>query len=330
MAACTRAPEPVHVQFLAFGTLNEITVVGAPEARAQRAAAAVEQLFNQQHRDWHAWQAGALTRINANIARGEAAPVEPALGALIAEAKRLSLASEGLFNPALGKLFALWSWQGEERRAAPPTPDEIATVLAARPDMRAVHLVDGQLRSDKPTVQLDLGAIAKGHAAEAGANLLARMGIEHALIASAGDIRALGNAGGQPGGRPWRIGIRHPRRAGTLGSVELHDGESVSTSGDYERYFMHAGRRYHHLLDPRDGQPARGTQAVTVIHREGARADAAATALFIAGPGDFRRIAARMDIALALLVDDAGHVYLTPAMAARITLEPEVTLAAAP
>jgi FAD:protein FMN transferase len=112
-------------------------------------------------------------------------------------------------------------------------------------------------------VQLDFGAFAKGHVAQLGGEHLRGLGIDNAIVAVAGDIRALGTHGE----RAWRVGIRHPRAAGILAATELHDGESISTSGDYERYFTYENRRYHHLLDPRTGHPADGAVSVTVIAR---------------------------------------------------------------
>ena len=103
-----------------------------------------------------------------------------------------------------------------------------------------------------------------------------------------------------------------------IAAVDLNSGESISTSGDYERYFTYQGKRYHHLLDPRSGAPAQGTRAVTVIARDGATADAAATALFIAGPDAWPRIARAMGVDTVLLIDAAGTVQMSAAMATRL------------
>ncbi|MFN3594797.1 MAG: FAD:protein FMN transferase, partial [Thiobacillaceae bacterium] len=147
-------------------------------------------------------------------------------------------------------------------------------------------------------------------------------GIRNALVNIGGNVMALGTRGS----RPWRVGIQHPRRAGALATLDLHDGEAIGTSGDYQRYFEVAGRRYCHLIDPRSGRPVQGVQAVTVIARgpqAGVASDVASKPLFIAGPAGWRAMAERLGIREALLVDAAGRVDLTPAMARRINWEGE-------
>jgi thiamine biosynthesis lipoprotein len=111
-------------------------------------------------------------------------------------------------------------------------------------------------------MELDLGGIGKEYAADRAAAILASHGIAHALVNLGGDVRALG---GQPGGRPWRIGIAHPRAEGrVIGEVELVDG-AVATSGDYQRYFEVDGRRYAHVLDARTGWPVGFWQSASVV-----------------------------------------------------------------
>ncbi len=173
------------------------------------------------------------------------------------------------------------------------------------------------LRSVNPAVQLDFGAYLKGYGVDRAMEALIELGIAHAIINAGGDLRAIGR---RPE-RPWRVGIRDPRGPGVMASLEIEGDECVFTSGDYERYFDYEGVRYHHILDPRSGSSARGTMSVTVVHNNGAEADAAATALFIAGPDGWRETAQAMGIEHVMLVDEAGKVYVTPTLAARLTFE---------
>src|SRR5690606_26515858 len=108
---------------------------------------------------------------------------------------------------------------------------------------------------------------------------LASRGIGDAIVNAGGDLRVLGRRKG----RPWRIGIQDPRADTVLGVIELEDGDAAFTSGDYERFIDDADGRAHHILDPRTGRPAADTRAITVIARRGVHADAAATALLVAG-----------------------------------------------
>ena len=113
--------------------------------------------------------------------------------------------------------------------------------------------------------------------------------------------------------------------SGILASIEVDGDTSVFTSGDYERFFEVDGKRYHHIIDPRSGYPADRTTSVTVVHDNAATADAAATALFVAGPEDWVEIARSMHIELVMLIDTAGVIHMTPAMQSRIRLEPDTT-----
>ena len=317
LTACNREEPLHHEQFLAFGTLIEITTYGVDAAAAQQAGAAIEQDFQRMDRDWHAWHSSALTALNARLAQGQPATVDVALLDLITRARKLSLASDGLFGPALGQLFGLWGFHSDEPIGPPPAEQKIKDLLSALPTMADLHIAGDSVRSDNPQLRLDFGAIAKGYAAQLAIGHLHRLGVNNAIVAAAGDLHVLGTHGA----RPWHIGIRHPHAPGIIASVDLKSGESISTSGDYERYFTFQGQRYHHLIDPRTGYPAQGTAAVTVITADGASADAAATALFIAGAHDWPRIARAMGVDQVMRIDQQGNVQLTPAMAARVHFE---------
>ena len=126
---------------------------------------------------------------------------------------------------------------------------------------------------------------------------------------------------GTHGERPWRVGIQHPRKAGPLATLELHDGEAIGTSGDYQRYFEFGGKRYCHLIDPRSGRPVQGVQAVTVLThgaRAGVLSDATSKPLFVSGTSGWRAAAQKMNLTEALLIDDSGTVHLTAAMQKRL------------
>ena len=99
--------------------------------------------------------------------------------------------------------------------------------------------------------------------------------------------------------------------------------ESLFTSGDYDRNFIYEGKTYHHIIDPRTGYPAEGTRSVTVAHTDATTADAAATALFVAGPDHWHEVARRMGMRYVLLVDSEGTVHMNPAMAERLELVDE-------
>jgi thiamine biosynthesis lipoprotein len=226
--------------------------------------------------------------------------------------------SEGLFDPAIGGLLNLWGFQGDGRPNGPPPEREaIAAWVEANPRMDDLTLQGDTLRSANPAVQLDFGAFAKGYAVDLAIARLREFGIEDAIINAGGDLRAIGSKDG----KPWRVGIRHPQGEGVLAALEVSGDESVFTSGNYERYREHEGVRYNHILDPRSGMPVDGVTSVTVIHDNGAVADAAATALVVAGAKEWHRIARQMGIKYVMLVDDKGVVYMNPRMQQRVQFQ---------
>ncbi|MBT8122376.1 MAG: FAD:protein FMN transferase, partial [Gammaproteobacteria bacterium] len=264
LTGCTQQAGPVFQdQVLAFGTVIEITIDGVDPALAEEVSAELEQLFLGWHRDWHAWEPGLLTRTNALLTSGEPFAADPAVLPLILEANRLSSLSGGLFNPLIGRLLDLWGFQGMPLAGGTlPDPDAIAAWLAQAPTVEDIHVDGNRISSRNPLAAYDFGGFAKGYAIDRCIEHLRSRGIENAIINTGGDLRAIGSRSN----RPWRIGIRHPRDDSILASIKTDGDDSVFTSGDYERLFRVKDVRYHHILDPRTGNPAVGTAAVTVVH----------------------------------------------------------------
>lgn len=317
-AGCERAPQEFHEQLVVFGTLVDITIFGADPERAARASGEISASLNSMHRTWHAWEPSTLTALNSKFARGETADVDAEGAQLLRRAQELSIASGDLFNPAVGKLIGLWGFHKDDAPTGPPPPADVIAALVARQPLMSDLMFDGyRVSSRNPDVQLDLGAFAKGYAVDHAIGVVRAAGIENAIVNAGGDLRAIG----RHGDRPWRIGIRNPDGPGIIASVEIDGDQSVFTSGTYERYFDHEGTRYHHIIDPRSGYPAQGATSVTILHKDAATADAAATALLVAGPGQWLQVAQQMGVEYAMLIDLGNNVHLTPPMAERIRFE---------
>lgn len=317
-AGCYRQKPEVREKLYVFGTLVEIIIRGMDKDTAREALAAVNADFQKMHKDWHAWKPGEMSRLNTAFAEGRAMVVSPFLLPLVKQAKTLESASGGLFNPAIGNMVAAWGFHADELpKGAPPPREKIARLVKARPSMSAVRIDGNKVSSSNPAVSLDFGGFAKGAALDAAAKTLKRFGIRNAILNAGGDLNVIGTHGE----RPWRLGIRHPKSWGVLASVELKPDEVLYTSGNYERFFEHEGVRYAHIIDPRTGWPVNHIVSASVVGVNGAAADAAATALTVAGPDDWHRVAKRMGVKFALLVDDEGTLYLNPAMQARLVLE---------
>jgi thiamine biosynthesis lipoprotein len=328
LAGCGRpeADTETRHRFLAMGTLVDVTIFGTPPAAAGQAAREVEALFHALHQAWNPWGDGELGRLNEALARGEPAAPGEDLWQLLAAAAALSEDSGGLFDPTLGPLVLLWGFASEEDRpAAPPPAEEIAARLSRRVALATLLKPDGRV-AGPPGVQLDLGAYFKGVAVDRAIELLRARGIEHAIVNAGGDLRAIGRRGE----RPWRVGIRAARDpAGVAAAIEIVADEAVFTSGDYERHFEFEGRRYHHVLDPRNGYPSQGIASVTVLHRDAGRADAGATALMVAGPADWPAVAAALGLQAVLVILDDGQAELTGAMQPRLRFTDEAQARAA-
>lgn len=317
-ASCSGPRDTEHKQTLfVFGTLIEITLYGTTDQKADRVFDRLERDFQAYHASWTPWEKSDLSDINDSIRAGRSISAAPAVLPLISISKQLFESSNGLFNPAIGNLINLWQMhRHDEPGIRPPAADEIARLVQQNPAMTDITIDGPTLNSSNPAVQLSLGAFAKGYAIDQAMRYLQSQGIDHAVINAGGDLSVIGRRGQ----RPWRIGIRHPRQDGVVAWLDAKNDDSIFTSGDYERYFSYDGKRYHHILDPRTGYPAVGTQSVTVIHDDAGTADAAATALFVAGPDQWHATARSMGIKFVMLIDSEGHIHMNPAMQQRIHL----------
>ncbi|GAB4357229.1 MAG: FAD:protein FMN transferase [Gammaproteobacteria bacterium] len=318
LAACERAgtyQQSIYV----FGTLVDITIWGLPADEAREHVAFVARRFREMHRQWHAWQPGALSELNEAIGKGETYAASRELVGLLKLGTTLYQRSGGLFNPAIGRLIELWGFHQDDPTQGQPPPDRavVAALVRSNPNMNDLRIDQERVSSTNPDVQLDLGGFAKGYAVDWAIEALRKRGVENAIVNAGGDLRAIGSKGG----KPWRIGVRHPQGKGVLAALQVQGDESVFTSGNYERYNEHEGVRYAHIIDPRTGQPVVGITSVTVIHNPGVEADAAATALVVAGAEAWPRIARSMGVRHAVVVEENGTVHMTPEMARRVTFQ---------
>lgn len=318
-SGCGPRPHPVHKERIrAMGTLVDIRLRGVDDQLAQRAFAAAAEDFAYMQTAYDAWKPGPMGRTNQLLALDAWFSANPSVLPLIKRAKALYRASDGLFNPAIGKLVGLWGFRSANLPAGPPpSQTAIERLVAAHPTMDDVEIKGIRVRSTNPAVQLDLSGFTKGYAIDEVIAHLRSLGVRNAIVDAGGDVRVIGSRGGQP----WHVGIRSARNQGVLAEVGVRGDESVFTRRDYERYYTYKGRRYSQIIDPRTGHPSRGTTSVTVIHDNATTADATATALLIAGPKMWYRVARSIGIKYVMLVAADGTVYMNPAMAERIRFD---------
>jgi len=307
-----------HVPGHVFGTEVEVTIYGETQARAQLLGASVLTEFKRLHDKFHAWQPSALTALNESIARGESFQADAEMVDMLQSATRLAERSDNLFNPAVGHLIRLWGFQSDDITVHAPAPAEIRRWVDANPRMTDLRYDGTRISSRNRAVMLDLGGYAKGYALDRAARILRDAHVKAALINVGGNILAIG----QPGERPWTVGIQDPRGEGTVAAVELRDNEAIGTSGDYQRYFMKDGKRYPHVIDPRSGETIDLVASVTIITSGGSdaglRSDGNTKPLFIAGPLHWRAMARRLGLEEVMLIDANRNIEMTPAMRRRL------------
>jgi thiamine biosynthesis lipoprotein len=324
LTACSPQPREFRHTILQFDTLINVSLYAVNESVAAQAFAELDREFAAYHSHWTPYAPSAMTSTNQLIASGHEFSVPPSVLALITESLPLAEKTGDLYNPAIGKLIKLWQFhRHDEPDIKPPEPQQITELVAANPRLGDLQIDGTRMRSHNLQVELNFGAFAKGYAVDRSIQHLHDMGIHNAILAAGGDIKAVGTHGD----RAWRVAIKHPRQDGVIASLDLRSEESISTSGDYERFYFYQGQRYSHILDPRTGYPARGAQSVTVLHTSAGLADVAATALFIAGPEHWFELAKKLQLQLVLFIDAQGVAQVTPALQERLQFNPDIQTA---
>lgn len=311
------AAASLEARHFLFGSPVALRVRPRPAdgAAAQAAMAAAMAGLAGIHQRWNAWKPGDLARLNQAFREGRDAAVSPALQAMLRSAARLERDSAGFFNPAIGGAVGAWGFHDDVMRpGARPDPRTLAAWRDAAPSLAQIEMRGDRVMSRNPHLQLDFGAYAKGVAIDRALDQLRTRGVASALVDLGGNLAAM-HAAGEPG---WHVGIRDPQGDGLVASLVTEAREAVVTSGSYERFRVLDGERCTHILDPRTLAPAQGLVSVTVLHRSAGLADAAATALLVAGPQRWRQVAERMGVTSVAVIDRHQRIELTAAMAGRL------------
>ena len=288
-----------------MGTTLEVTVVAADTEEALRAFDAVEAEFVRIDREMSGWRKKSpVSLINryAGKRKGKRrVKVSEELFKVISGAIKVGRMTGGAFDPSRVVMHKLWDFRPGSHRK--PTDREIEERLGLI-DYRLIETDPEKMTVGlkKKGMAIGLGGIARGYAVDQAMELLSKMGIRNAVIKAGGDIRVQGR---RERGVPWRIDIKHPREDGPLAQLPLSN-ISISTSGDYERFFIKDDVLYHHIIDPRTGYPARGCQSVTILAPDTMTSDAFATAVFVLGPEAGLRLVERLNGVEAIIVDASG------------------------
>jgi thiamine biosynthesis lipoprotein len=241
-----------------------------------------------------------MSRINRDAAK-QPQVISVELFQLIQQALDLSVITNGAFDISYDSVGNLYDFRERVR----PDAMEIAGTLQSI-NYRNIVLNDDELTISflQPGMRINLGGIAKGYAVEQVVALLREAGVEHALATAGGDTRILGDRRD----KPWIVGIRDPDKDGAIFTRLALVDEAISTSGDYERYFIEDGDRYHHILSPADGRPVTGVRSVTIVGPDATMTDGLSTSVFVLGPQAGLDLIATLPDYEAVVITD-GQLY---------------------
>jgi FAD:protein FMN transferase len=300
-----------------MGTRVTVTVWTADDGRAHDAFAAIFAEFDRLDALLSVWQPGSdISRVNAQAGQG---PVDVSIETLeiLRLAHTISGWTDGAFDVTFGALTDIWRFD-HDRDGRVPTGEEIAARLPLV-DYRAVRLdaETGTVAIERPGTRIHVGGIGKGYAVDRAVELLRAYGHTDFMVQFGGDLYV----GGRAGDEPWRLGINDPRGApdDSFAMLELSDA-TLSTSGDYERAFERDGIRYHHILDPRTGQPARGARSVTIVAKHAAIADGLSTGVFVLGAHKGLELVERLPEVEAVIVSADNEVLVSSGLRNRLTI----------
>jgi len=284
-----------------MGTIWRVQIV-VSHGEQQKAEKAVEHLFQELNRIEALMSEfrpdSPVSRLNQAAGTGPQA-VPPELADLIRRGLDYGDLTRGAFDITWLALRGIWRF---DDRFRPPSPEEVEQALSFV-DYRRVEL-DGTRISLPPGYAVGLGGIAKGYAIDRAAAVLREHGFSHFLVEGGGDIFA----SGRKGSRAWLVGVRDPRGGPSdlVARLSIED-VAVVTSGDYERYRIVNGVRYHHIIDPRTGWPADGCRSVTILAKTAEQADALATGVFVLGPQEGLQLVERLAGVEAFIIDQQGE-----------------------
>ncbi len=289
--------------FYVFGTTVEIILPDTDKKTADFLFGNIQTQLMDMHKRWHAWEPSELTEINSACIDQTTITITPETKTLILLAQHYEQQTLGYFNPAIGGLIGKWGFLSdfnEDNLPSTPTESDLAQAVTAKPSMYDLHIDHLMLTCNNPQVRLDFGAFAKGYASGQIMHYLQSQGVRNALINAGGDVQTLG----KNHQHPWQVAVYIPGETQATQVFTLTNNESVFTSGTYARAFSES---HHHLIDPKTGYPAETWLSVTVIHPDPVLADAAATALLIAGEAHWKEIMENLNIDAVLLVDKQGQ-----------------------
>ena len=302
----------------AMGAELRLSVWTADEPGATAAFEAVFEETDRLQDLLSTWREGSdAQRLNAAAGR-QPVPVGAEIRGLLGTARQVSEWTGGKFDVTWGAMSGLWKFDFQDRNAAMPQQSEVVRRRGLI-DYRELDVDEraGTAFLRRQGMAVNFGGIGKGYAVDRARDILRERGFRDFMIQFGGDLYVAG----KPGDRPWRLGIQDPRGPADriFAAVDLSD-STFSTSGDYERFFIKNGRRYHHIIDPATGEPAAGCRSVTIVTGSATVADGLSTGVFILGPKAGMALIEKLPDLEGVIVSSNNEVLVSSGLRGRLTL----------
>jgi FAD:protein FMN transferase len=318
-AVNARMVERSHVS---MGSTVHVSVSTADEAAAVEPIAKVFDEFDRLDALMSVWKEGSdVLRINEAAGRTSVG-VTPEVLEVLRASQELSEWTGGKFDVTFGALSGVWRFDHDTDGQIPSRAEIVSRLPLI--DYRALHIDEraGTARLTRAGMKVHLGGIGKGYAIDRSVTILRESGLRDFMIQSGGDLFL----SGRRGDRPWSVGIQDPRGEPntSFAAVEIADA-AVSTSGDYERFFVRDGHRYHHILDPDTGEPAMRSRSVTIMAKTGTAADGLSTGVFILGAEQGMALIEKLPDVEGVIVTAGNQVLVSTGLKTRLNLLNEPT-----
>ena len=301
-----------------MGSELHLTAWTADEAAAADAFEAVFAEFDRLDGLMSVWREGSeIVRLNA-AAGVSPVPVSRDVQEVLVDARRISEWTGGKFDVTFGALSGLWKFDHDQDGTVPSHADVLAKLPLIDYEKLIIDQTAGTAFLTQKGMRAHLGGIGKGYAVDRGVAILRERGLRDFMIQSGGDMYVAGSRGD----RPWRVGIRDPRGAAdsSFAALDLTDA-AMSTSGDYERFCMKDGKRYHHIIDPDVGEPAKGSRSVTIVAVRSVLADGLSTGVFLVGPDTGMALIERLPGVEGVIVTAKNNVLVSSGLARRLVVK---------
>jgi thiamine biosynthesis lipoprotein len=298
----------VSASRVSMGSTLTLTAWTADEPAANAAFDEVFAEFARLEKLMSTWIPDSdVSRVNRD-AGVRPVPVSVEVREVLKTARQMSDWTSGTFDVTFGALSGLWKFDHDQDNVLPDMREVVRRLPLV--DYRAVQIdaAAGTVFVARKGMSIHLGGIGKGYAIDRAASMFRARGLRDFMVQSGGDIYVAG----MKDRRPWRLAIQDPRGAAnrTFAELDLTDG-TFSTSGDYERFFVKDGRRYHHILDPATGEPARGARSVTIVASRAVLADGLSTGVFIMGPDAGMKLIERLPGVEGVMVSDRNEILIS-------------------